>query len=336
MNDERPVHELEHDEQPVTHRNDEDMTILARWLRDGMERGASFWLTIGAVVVALVSGAVALSVISVDRSTAGQAWVDLIPAKTAEDRLKVADAYPKTPVSDWARLYAANEEYESGLIALTDPKQREIAGPRLKKALDTYRQVAAEAPKESSQARGAAFGVARTLEARNEIDEAIKQYRVVAETYKGTPEAKQAAGLIKALEDPESRAFYKELYAFKPPATNAPASIPGLPPGMDLKSLLPSGLGGPMDIAPPPASTGPLIPPAATPEPAKAEPKPEATAPAATAASPKAELPANSFIPTPLTGAPSPPGAIPPATATPPPAAPAPADAPKPDAPAPK
>ena len=304
MKDEIPVHELEHALPPVTHpHQEEDMTILARWLRRGMERGASFWVTVAGILVAVVLGAVALGALSVKQSASSQAWADLVPAKTAEDRLKVAEAYPKTPVADWARLFAANEEYEAGLFALTDPKQRDVAGPRLKKALDTYRQVAAEAPKESSQARGAAFAVARTLEARNELDEAIKQYRLVAETYKGSPEARQSEALARALDDPDNRMFYKELYAYKPPATNPPASLSGmppLPPGLDMKSIL-SNLpgGGPMDIAPPPSFINPLTPPPASPEPAKVDPKPEPKAPATPADAPKAELPADAFAPAP-------------------------------------
>ncbi len=303
MKDEPPVHELDHATPTVIHHPDEDMTILARWLRRGMERGASFWLTIGGIVVALVAGAVALGALSARGSAQNQAWVDLVPAKTPEDRLKVADAYPKTPVADWARLFAANEEYEAGLIALTDPKQREIAGPRLKKALELYRQVAAEAPQDTSQARGAAFGVARTLEARNELDDAIKQYRLVAETWKGSPEAKQSEALAKALDDPENRQFYKELYAFKPPTTNAPTPLSGMPPpppGIDMKSFLPDISkmpAGPMDIAPPPATNPLTPPPAAPPEPARAEPKPEGTTPPP--AIPKAELPSNAFLPEP-------------------------------------
>ncbi len=308
MKDEPPVHELEHAEPTVIHHHDEDMTILARWLRRGMERGASFWLAIGGIVVALVAGAVALGSLSAKGGAHSQAWIDLVPAKTPEDRLKVADAYPKTPVADWARLFAANEEYEAGLIALTDPKQRDIAGPRLKKALETYRQVAADAPKETSQARGAAFGVARTLEARNELDDAIKQYRLVAETWKGSPEAKQSEALARALEDPENRMFYQELYAFKPPTTNAATPISGTPPpppGLDFKSSLPSIPGltaGPMDIAPPPATTNPLTTPpavATAPEPVRIEPKPEPSTPSVPAATPKAELPPDPFIPSP-------------------------------------
>ncbi len=131
-------------------------------------------------------------------------------------------------MADWARLQAAYEEYRAGLEDLTAPGKRESAGPRLKRALDLFAQVAKEAPKESPQSRGAAFAVARVLEARNELPEAIKQYRLVAETWKDTPEARQAETLARTLEDPDSVQFYKDLYAAKParPTSTPSAACP--------------------------------------------------------------------------------------------------------------
>jgi len=202
MKDEpRPVHEHEHATPTVIHDPEEDMTILARWLQRGMEQGPKFWLLLIGSAVALLVVASLLGGLSMGTSANGQAWIDLIPAKTAEDQLKVARTHPNTPVADWARLQAAFEEYRSGLEALTDPKQRDLlAKTRLDKALELFRQVAKDAPKESPQSRGAAFGVARTLEARNDLAEAIKQYQFVVKAYPDSPEAKQSAGL--AIRDP--------------------------------------------------------------------------------------------------------------------------------------
>ncbi len=232
MKDEhRPVHQLEHAEPTVIHHPEEDMTVLARWLQRGMEQGARFWFLLGGVVAALVAVAVLLSGVVAGKSATSQAWLDLVPAKTAEDQLKVAEANPKSPVADWARLRAAFEEYDNGLVDLTTPGKKETAGPRLKKALELFQQVAAEAPRDSSQALGATFGVARTMEARNELPEAIEQYRLVATTFPNTPEAKQSLAMAKALEDPENVQFYKELYAYKPPANPGPGNLGISPPG---------------------------------------------------------------------------------------------------------
>ena len=303
----RPIYELEPPPTVARH-TEEEPTILARWLYKGLEQGPLFWVFLGGAAVVLTGISLLVSSLMAAKSVTGQAWIDLVPAKTAEEQLKVADANPKTPVSDWARLQAAYEEYRSGLDDLTAPGKRESAGPRLKRALDLFQQVVKDAPQSSPQARGAALAVARVLEARNELPEAIKQYRLVADTWKNSPEAQQAETLAKTLEDPESIQFYKELYASKPslPGPGTSAGVPDIPappvaPGskpVDLlipntsaagKSFLPD-LTGPAGIDPPPSPTTPSpatapapitvpTPPATTDKPVDA-PKPEVVPPA--------------------------------------------------------
>jgi hypothetical protein len=292
MKDEQvPVHEHEHAEPTVIHHPEEDMTVLARWLKHGMEQGSRFWLLVGGVVVALSVVAVISSGLIAGKSTSTEAWVELTQAKTAEERLKIADAYPDLPVASWARLMSAEEEYSNGIDALTTPGKKELAGPRLKKALELFQQVAKEAPKDSSQALGGMFGAARTLEARNELPEAIEQYRLVATKFPNTPEAKQALALAKALEEPVNATFYKELYAYKPPPNPSagiggpgslipPPSSIGDSPVPSLKSFIPDLL-VPGGLDAPPPSTSPIPAPSTTAPPLEA-PKTEA---------PKAEAP---------------------------------------------
>ncbi len=287
--DPRPVHEHEHAEPTVIQHPDEEMTILARWLQHAMEQGARFWLLVGGAAVALLAVAALLGSLAAGQSSTNRAWIDLVPAKSAEEQLRVAEAHPHTPLADWARLQAAFEEYRYGLDDLITPGRRETSGPRLTKALELFRQVAKDAAPDSPQARGAALGIARTLEARNELPQAIEQYRKVAETWKGTPEARQSEDLAKALQDPENVQFYKELYAYKPPAKAAGAgsTIPDIPPsrlpGMNFDLGRPGGPTGKsflpdikdlMDLAPPPPSAMPAPGPA-TPSPAE-PPKAEA------------------------------------------------------------
>jgi len=320
MKDEqRPVHQLEHATPTVIHHPEEDMTVLARWLQRGMEQGARFWLLLGGSVVALSVIAFISSGVVAGKSAGSEAWVELTQAKTVEERLKIADNHPETPVAVWARLLSAEEEYSNGIDDLTSPGKKELAGPRLKKALELFQQVVKEAPKDSSQSLCAMFGVARTLEARNELPEAIEQYRLVASKFPNAPEAKQALALAKALEEPVNATFYKELYAYKAPAAT-PASGLGSPgslfqgltpgssptPGSSLKSFLPDLTAPPAGLDAPPPSTGPIPAPSTTPpaieppktetpkaEPAKTEPaktEPAKTEPAKTEA-PKAETP---------------------------------------------
>jgi hypothetical protein len=313
-----PTHQLEHEEPVVIHHPEEDMTILARWLKRGMDQGSRFWLLAGGFAVALVVVGTFVAGLSAGDSATQKAWGDLIPAKTAEDRLKIAGAHPGTPLADWARLQAAYEEYDSGLMALTSAAQRDLALPRLKKALDIFQEVAKAAPRTSPQALDAALGVARTLEARNELPEAIKQYRLVADSWKGTPEAKQAEAYAVALEDPSSAAFYRELYASKPAGSGVPpVTLPGMPPEFDLRNLgtgkpspLDAILKPPADLdAPPPAMPRNELPklelpdlPKSAPAPAepakKAEPaETPAPKPAAPPAEAKGELPKDPFAP---------------------------------------
>ena len=313
MKDEHPpVHQLEHAEPIVIHHPEEDMTILARWLQRAMEQGPKFWLLVGGAVAALVLIAVIASGLSAGKSAASEAWSELTQAKTVEERIKIADAHPNTPVAGWAKLLSAEEEYANGVDDLTTPGKRESAGPRLKKALDLFQQVAKEAPANTSQALGGMFGAARTLEARNELPEAIEQYRLVATKFPNTPEAKQALALAKALEEPTNVQFYKELYAYKPPAAPTSSGLGGpgslIPPpanfdfGPSTKSFLPD-MNVPQGLDAPPPSTGPT--PAAEPPKGEATRKDEIPAPstpappadAAKAEAPKAELPKDPFTP---------------------------------------
>ena len=119
-----------------------------------------------------------------------------------------------------ALLQAATETYNKGFRDL--PANREAAEPLLRKARTQFEQVVKQSPKDSPQARIAALGVARSLEAHNDLDKAIEQYELVAKTWPGSAEAKHAERLAQALRKPENVAFYKELYAFKPVEATIP------------------------------------------------------------------------------------------------------------------
>lgn len=323
-------HELEHAAPTVIHDPEQDMYVLERWLRHAMENQVRFWTVVVAGVVLLVSLSLLASGLSVGRAGTNEAWSKLEAAKTAEEREEIAAAYPKTPAEQSALLMVASEYYMRGFADL--PTNKDVALPLLKKALDRFQKVADEAPADSVQARAAALGVARTLEARNEIEKAVAQYDKVAgnAAWKGTPEAELAARYAARLKQPEAAAFYKELYAYKPPEATLPPggsaplgttstgsnplTIPALtPPAGSIPGLGGSGtpikLPDPLVVPPPPPTPTPAPAPKAempaaktvdlTPAPAP-KPKAEANAPATTVPA----LPAEPFAPKAATPAP--------------------------------
>src|SRR4051794_20966656 len=203
----RARHQLDHAIPTVIHHPEEDMPLLARWVHRAMANQTRFWGLIAALVVVVTSLVVLTSGLSIGRSTSDAAWIRLETAKTPSERVEIAREYPKTQAEQWALLQAATEFYNQGFADL--PANRDAALPALKKALDLFDEVAREAAQDSPQARAAALGAARTLEARNDLDKAIKQYEKVASTWKGSVEAAEAERLAKALRKPENVAFYK-------------------------------------------------------------------------------------------------------------------------------
>jgi hypothetical protein len=310
-------HQLDHAIPTVIHHPEEDMPLLARWVHHAMENQVRFWGLIAALVVVVTALVVLSNGLSMGRSTSDAAWIRLETAKTPSERVEIAREYPKTQAEQWALLQAATEFYNQGFTDL--PANRDAALPALRKALDLFDEVAREAPQDSPQARAAALGSARTLEARNELDKAIKQYEKVASTWKGTHEASEAERLAQALRRPENVAFYKELYAYKPVEATLPPmgqgsfTLPPNHPSIDGSSTTTTPtFPSPFVLPPPPPSSTPApkaetvpAPKAETPQekPAPGLPSdvfsPESPAPKTKAEPPKDkdDLPGDTFAP---------------------------------------
>ena len=255
-------HQLDHVVPTVIHDPEEKMPALARWLRHAMANPTRFWGLVAALVVGVIALGILSNGLTLGRSKSDAAWLKIESAKSASERVEFAHEYPKSQAEQWALLQSATEFYNQGFVDL--PANRDAALPALKKALDLFDEVAGLAPQDSPQARAAALGAARTLEARKDLERAIKQYEKVASTWKGTPEAAEAQRLAAALRRPENVAFYNDLYNFKPiEATLAPMGqggmlVPPNHPPIDGPVLSPS-----------------MIPPMAPPSgPAKAETPP--------------------------------------------------------------
>jgi hypothetical protein len=240
----------------VIHHYEEDETILARWLRRGMEKGAKFWFLLAGTGVAISALTYLASGLAAGRTEDQRAWLDLMLAKDPDEQVKVAESFPTTKAALWARLQAAEGRYQEALNDL--PANREAARPVLNQALDWFRQIADDAPAGSPLKRLAAMGVARTLEARNELDDAIKQYESIAKNpaWRGTAEAIEADRRAAELRKPQTVAFYKAFYAYTPKSLT-------LPPGGREMLGLPAGH---PDLDSPAVPAPPLSGPAATPK----------------------------------------------------------------------
>ena len=285
-------HQLDHELPTVIHHPEEEMPLLARWLDRAMQNQTRFWGLIAAVVVVSIALSVLSSGLTLGRAASDEAWTELENASKPGERVEIAKKFPRTQAERWALLQAATEFYNQGLNDL--PSQRDAALANLKKALDLFHKVAAESEPKSPQARAAALGEARTLEARNDRTKAIAQYDLIARNpdWAGSDEARAAARYARILKTPEAESFYKQLYAYTPPSATLPSGdvggmdipfpaghppiggsgagshfIPGLP-GIDLP--LPSGSRsvepGPSALPPPPPSPDPKTPSSTLPD----------------------------------------------------------------------
>jgi hypothetical protein len=267
-------HQLDHVVPTVIHNPEENMPVLARWVRHAMENQRRFWSLIAVLVVIVTGLALLSSGFSLGPSSSDAAWLRLETAKTPSERIAIAHEYPNTQPEQWALFQAALEFYHQGFAEL--PANRDAALASLRKALEAFDEVLRDAPQDSPQARAAAFGKGRTLEARNEIEKAIEQYQKVASTWKGTAEADQAQRLAEALRKPENVAFYKELYAYKPAeVTIPPMGEQGIPLPLGHPPLSGPGMSTSTSTSPTTPLldlTSPLEPPPPPPMPA---PRPE-------------------------------------------------------------
>lgn len=293
MKDERPSkRHAEHPSTTVIHHYEERQTILFRWFNRALEKGTKFWALVGAAVVVGLVLVVLLNGVFVGDSKSSQAWEELSQARSSEQQVKIAEEYPLTPAARWARLQAATMVYNQGFDLLVT--NRSEAEPLFKRAYKLFSEAYDEAAKtDPAVARLAALGMARTLEASNDINPAIEQYDLVAKTWPNTEEGKQASQLAKKLRQKDVAQFYAWLANYKPAEVTLPprgssttelpnplgplpeptagastTSPPGsAPPG---STALPSNLFEPL-VPPPPAPAVPganpdvIKPPAETP-----------------------------------------------------------------------
>lgn len=225
--DSKPRH-LTHEQAAPTvlHHDHGDQTLLYQWFVRAASKGPKFWLLAGGTAAVILVLAMLSGGLSKGKDVQQSAWTELMLSKSVEDQFRVAETYPETKAASWALLQAAEGRFREGLDNL--PSNTEAAGPLLNRARELFEQAERDAPAGAPQKRLAALGVARTLEARNELPRAIEQYQAVAEAYPDTPEGKLATALAERLKKPESVEFYRQLYAYKAPEASLPPSTPSL------------------------------------------------------------------------------------------------------------
>jgi hypothetical protein len=292
----QPKHLKEH-APTVIHDPLADETLLARWFRQSYEKGPRFWLPVAGLLVGAIVLWMVVPKLTSGRSSSAASWEALMLAKDADDRVKVGQEATGLPAA-WALLQAAEARYQEAFADL--PNNRDAALPLLSNAHDLFKQAYEKAPADSMPRRLAALGMARSLEARGDLDGAIQQYQVVTKSWPDSDEGKQAAKLIELLRRPESVAFYQKFSTYQPPELNLPPrgrgtfddlpsmpTLPGLPqghpaldgptipaPGLNMPGGLPGTVpAGSADIPPPaPTSEGPPANPPAGSTPAGSPP----------------------------------------------------------------
>jgi hypothetical protein len=232
--------------EPVVIHHVEEPTILARWLKQGLEKGVGFWLLVlgGTVLgLALILWASAwasrphegskawieVMVPSQNRKSAGGGKYEGMPEQV-RPLIALADEAPESSAARWALLRAATLVYQEGLRDL--PNQRETARPTLQQALELFDRVLATAPPDAPEALMAAAGKARALESRGELDDAIKQYEEVASRWPNTKQAEAARKRATELADPSVKKFYDDFFTMdlsQIPTAGSGSGSSGLP-----------------------------------------------------------------------------------------------------------
>jgi hypothetical protein len=213
-------HQLEHQVPTVIHDPEENMMVLARWTHRALRNPVKFWGVIAAVVAGLLALVLFSNIVWTGTSANAEVWAKMESVKSPADRVQLAEEFPGSSAATWARLQAATEYYNQGFADL--PNNRDVALPNLQKAVANFDEVIKQAPVDSPQARAAALGKARALEARNELAKAIEQYELVVKNWPESTEAATAKKVAAALKKPEAVAFYKELYTYSPTKVTLP------------------------------------------------------------------------------------------------------------------
>jgi hypothetical protein len=184
------------------------------------------------IVGILVATVIAVGVILWSRSrsaTTEAGWSEMANLRTADQYLDVAEKYPGTHASNWARLQAARLSYTNGIeTALTDRKSSDES---LKQAKDLYSDLVKQ--NTTPELREEALkGLALTLEATSggEVGDAVKAYEQFIKEFPDSAFRNYAAHRVEELKNPEAGEFYAWFRKQNPKPAARPLPNDGKPP----------------------------------------------------------------------------------------------------------
>jgi hypothetical protein len=256
-----PVKQFEHAEPTVIHHYEDDQTVLERWMWLALDKGRAFWLKIAGGVILVALAALLLGRLRAGDPAVAESWKEVLLATSADEQRKIVDEFPDTKAALWTKLRLAEEQVNRAFIQM--PASRDEALPLLKRASDLFVEVQEDSHDDPTLQMLATYGHARALEARNDLKRARDEYAKVAETWPDTEQGKKSAELVKILDDPDTIAFYKQLYEFKPtemtldPAGRGTFNLPTGHPPLDGPTIPVPGLNDLIkkETAVPPAPT---------------------------------------------------------------------------------
>ncbi len=261
----------------LIHHPEENQTELERWVRRNIVAGGpKTWGPLAALLAAVIIAPLVWRALSGEDTSGSEAWEKMFEAKTASEQAEVASDFPDSKAAPWALLQSAALNLNDGSERL--PTSIDLAKPLLVKAQDQFEEALKRSPKSSLLARHAAFGLARTLEVRNELDKAIAQYETIVRDYPDTSEAvqsKKLANLLRAeLKKPADERFYNQLYAYKAPEVTLPplGGSDRAPGGVTAGSVLDGLLKNPPPLPTTPSNLPPVFEPETKDAPSKEVP----------------------------------------------------------------
>ena len=145
---------------------------------------------------------------------------------------RIAETNSHSRVAQWAALAAGDLLMHEGCDALFSSKA--TGNQQLRRATDNFMQVLDRSSDPAIRER-AAFGLARTREAQNQLDQAIQQYSQVVKEWPNGTFAPLAQQRLDDLQRKSTKVFYDEFAKYDPKP--AYSDNPGKGPAFDASSL---------------------------------------------------------------------------------------------------